>query len=94
MYNPDHAHQTVTELRNAITGLRTAGTDPSQININAFELVLSHALVDMMSATDMIASLGEQLEQARGMLADIERQAQEKVAKPRTRAPRPAKKKQ
>jgi len=28
------------------------------------------------------------------MLADIERQAQEKVTKPRTRAPRPAKKKQ
>ena len=92
MYNPEHSHLTISELRNALTGLRTAGADASQININAFELVLSHALVDMMAATDMIASLGEQLEQARGMLADIEKQAQEKLTKPKTRTPRGAKK--
>lgn len=73
MYNPEHFNLTISELRNALTDLRTAGSDASQININAFELVLSHALVDMMAATDMIASLGEQLNQARGMLADIKK---------------------
>jgi len=73
MYDPEHSNLTISELRNALTGLRTAGSDASQININAFELVLSHALVDMMAATDMITSLGEQLNQARGMLADIKK---------------------
>lgn len=53
MFTQEATQKTIVELRNAMSTLRD--TPVNQININALELVMAHALVDLTLAAEIVS---------------------------------------
>jgi hypothetical protein len=75
MLNQETVQRTIVELRNAMSTLRS--TPVNEINTNALELVMAHALVDLTIIADVAAELQQQVAELK---ADSE--AMKDVAKP------------
>lgn len=63
MYNAQNAQKTIIELRNAMSTLRS--TASADINFELLEMILSHGLVDLSLAIELIDHLAKENEELR-----------------------------
>lgn len=77
MFNIENSNRTLVELRNAITTLRMS--QPNDLNLQAMELVISHAMVDLSAAGELLARLAEENEQLKKELEASKNQPDEQL---------------
>lgn len=77
MFNIENSNRTLVELRNAITTLRMS--QPNDLNLQAMELVISHAMVDLSAAGELLAKLAEENEQLKKELEASKNQPDEQL---------------
>jgi hypothetical protein len=61
MFSIENSNKTLIELRNAVTTLRMS--QPNDLNLQAMELVISHAMVDLSAAGELLTQMATENEQ-------------------------------